>query len=62
MKTVSSRSVPWSHCTGITAILAGFIFVPYAENFLLQLMAAAILLAVALWEYIALRRFRRASA
>ncbi len=62
MKTVSSRMVPWSHCAGIAAALAGLFLVPHAENFHLQLVAVTILLAVALWEYIALRLFRRASA
>lgn len=62
MKTVSSRMVPWSHCAGIAAALAAFILVPHVENFLLQILAVAILLAVALWEYIALRRSRRAAA
>ncbi|TNM66546.1 low temperature requirement protein A [Aliirhizobium smilacinae] len=62
MKTVSSRMVPWSHCLGVAAALAGFLLVPHVENVLIQLMAVTILLAVALWEYIALRLFRRAAA
>jgi len=62
MKTVSSRMVPWSHCAGIAAALVTLFLVPHAENFQLQLAAVTILLAVAVWEYIALRLFRRASA
>lgn len=62
MKTVSSRMVPWSHCVGMAAALAGFFIVPHAQNFQLQILTVAILLAVALWEYIALKRFRRAAA
>jgi low temperature requirement protein LtrA len=62
MKRVSTRLVPWSHCVGIGLALAGFVLVPHAENYLIQLLGLAILLGVALWEYFALRRFRRASA
>lgn len=62
MKTVATRMMPWSHCVGIAAALAGFALAPHAENFLLQFLALAILLGVALWEYVALKRFRRASA
>lgn len=62
MKTVATRMLPWSHCVGIAAALAGLALAPHAENVLLQFLSLAILFGVALWEYIALRRFRRASA
>lgn len=62
MKTVSSRLLPWSHCAGIAILAAGFLAVPFAANFVIQLLASAVLLAVAVWEYVALKRFRRAAA
>jgi low temperature requirement protein LtrA len=62
MKTVSSRFVPWSHCAGILALLATFFLVPFAANFVTQVIATTVLFVVALWEFVALKRFRRAMA
>lgn len=62
MKTVATRMLPWSHCAGMAVGLAAFALTPYAENVLLQFLSLAILFGVALWEYVALKRFRRASA
>jgi len=62
MKTVSSRFVPWSHCAGILALLATFFLVPFVANFVTQVIATTVLFVVALWEFVALKRFRRAMA
>ncbi|MBW6423613.1 low temperature requirement protein A [Rhizobium sp. XQZ8] len=62
MKTVSSRFLPWSHCAGILALVASFLLVPYVANFVTQVIATTVLFVVALWEYVALRQFRRAVA
>lgn len=62
MKTVSSRFLPWSHCAGILAMLATFFLVPFVANFVTQVIATTVLFVVALWEYVALKRFRRAMA
>jgi low temperature requirement protein LtrA len=62
MKTVSSRLLPWSHCTGIAALAATLVAAPHLSNFIVQLVATGTLFVVALWEYWALKRFRRAAA
>jgi low temperature requirement protein LtrA len=62
MKTVSTRLMPWSHCAGIVALAATFLLVPYAANYVIQTAATTVLFIVALWEYLALRRSRRAAA
>lgn len=62
MKTVSSRVLPWSHCTGIALLAASFLLVPHAATFVIQVIATTVLFVVALWEYVALRRFRRTAA
>ncbi|MGE7370239.1 low temperature requirement protein A [Neorhizobium sp. NPDC001467] len=62
MKKMSSHMMPWSHCTGIVILLAGFIAVPHMSNFQLQIIAVLTLLLVAVWEYVALKRFRRDAA
>ena len=62
MKTVSARLMPWSHCVGIAILLAGFMIVPFAQNFLIQILASLTLLMVAVWEYVALKQFRRDAA
>ncbi|MDP9838478.1 low temperature requirement protein LtrA [Neorhizobium huautlense] len=62
MKTVSSRLMPWSHCAGIAVLLVGFLIVPFAANFLIQILASLTLLMVAVWEYLALRNLRRDAA
>lgn len=62
MKTMASRYVPYSHVTGIILLVACFLLVPFIANFLTQVLASTILLVVALWEYVALKRFRRAAA
>lgn len=62
MKTVSSGLIRWSHVAGICLAGASLLLVPHAENAVIQLAATAILFFVALWEYIALRRFRRSAA
>lgn len=62
MKTVSSRMMPWSHCAGIAILVAGFVAVPFAANFLIQILATLTLLMVAIWEYLALKNLRRDAA
>lgn len=62
MKKVSSRVMPWSHCAGIAILVASFLIVPFAANFVIQIVASLTLLMVAIWEYVALKRFRRDAA
>jgi low temperature requirement protein LtrA len=62
MKIVSTRLIPWSHVIGIALAAACFLIVPHGENVMIQFLAIAILFGVALWEYVALRRFRRHAA
>lgn len=62
MKAMSSRYVPYSHVAGIAALVLCFLLVPFLANFFTQMLASAILLIVAIWEYVALKRFRRAAA
>lgn len=62
MKIMSSRYVPYSHIAGIVLLAACFLLVSFIANFFTQALASAILLVVAVWEYVALRRFRRAAA
>jgi low temperature requirement protein LtrA len=56
MKTVSSRIVPYSHCSGIVLLAGIGLLVPYGTTFFIQAAATTILLLVALWEYVALKR------
>jgi low temperature requirement protein LtrA len=56
MKAVSSRIVPYSHYTGIALLAGTGLLVPYATTFFVQAAATAILLLVALWEYVALKQ------
>ncbi len=62
MKKVSSGLLPYSHVAGICLLCGAFLLVPFAANFTMQGIAAVILLLVAMWEFVALRRFRRAAA
>jgi low temperature requirement protein LtrA len=62
MKLVSSRMVPFSHVFGLLALAAGFVLVPIFANFAIQMAATAILLIVALWEYVALLQRRPRAA
>ncbi len=62
MKTVSSRFIPWSHCAGIALLALCFLLVPTATNFTIQILATTVLLLVAIWEYVALKAARPASA
>lgn len=61
MKIVSLKAVPWPHCAGIAIALAGFLAVPHVESYALQLMAVALLLIVAFWDYLAPRQSLRVS-
>jgi low temperature requirement protein LtrA len=56
MKTVSSRFMPYSHAAGIVLTAGCFLLVPFVANFEMQIFATAILLFVATWEYVALKR------
>ena len=62
MKRVSSRFLPYSHAFGIGLLAASFTLVPFVANFAIQALSGAILLVVAVWEYVALKHLRRSAA
>jgi low temperature requirement protein LtrA len=62
MKWVSSRIMPFSHLAGLLLLAAGLLAVPLSANFSLQIFATAILLIVATWEYVALKRLQPRAA
>ena len=62
VKTHSTKHVPWSHCAGIAVLVACFLLVASLTTVHIQMLATGSLLAVAIWEYVALRRFARAAA
>lgn len=55
VKVASSFVRPISHFAGIV-VLAALLFVPGVPLYGLQIVSAAVLLIVAIWEYVALRR------
>ncbi|MCQ1834808.1 low temperature requirement protein A [Neorhizobium galegae] len=56
MKTVSSRFIPYSHAAGVILLAACFLLVSFIANFAMEVLATAVLLSVAVWEYVALKR------
>ncbi|WEJ12957.1 low temperature requirement protein A [Sinorhizobium prairiense] len=62
MKGVSSRVLPYSHAFGIGLLAASFTLVPFIANSAIQALSGAILLVVAVWEYVALKHLRRSAA
>jgi low temperature requirement protein LtrA len=62
VKTHATKHVPWSHCAGVAVLLTCFLLVPSLTSIYIQMLATGSLLAVAIWEYVALRRFARAAA
>lgn len=55
VKMASAHMRPVSHFVGI-AILAGFLLLPGLPLYLLQIASATVLLMVAIWEYLVIRR------
>jgi low temperature requirement protein LtrA len=55
MKSVAAACIPASHLTGIALLGAGALLVPTANNATIQIFATAVLLATAIWEYLAVR-------
>lgn len=55
VKIASAHMRPVSHFVGI-AILVGLLFLPGLPLYLLQIASAAVLLMVAIWEYLVIRR------
>lgn len=49
------RRVPLSHLSGIATLLALSLIVPYAEPYQMYMGSAAILLTVAIWEFLSLK-------
>ncbi len=62
MKGVSSRVLPYSHAFGIALLAASFPLVPVVDNVVMQAVSGAILLVVAVWEYVALKNLGRGGA
>lgn len=62
MKTIASHLVPPSHVTGVILLAGAFLVAPFLPNIATQGLANLVLFAVALWEYLALRRARRSVA
>ncbi|HTO30234.1 MAG TPA: low temperature requirement protein A [Pararhizobium sp.] len=62
VKMTVARQVPVSHLTGIGLLVALAALVPFSANYAIQLAATVILLVVAVWEYLALRLGRGATA
>lgn len=58
MKSVAAATTPYSHLTGIALLGAGAVLVPTADNATIQIFATAVLLAVAVWEYLGLQKAR----
>jgi low temperature requirement protein LtrA len=61
LKLAAAQKLPLSHLAGCV-ILSAVVFVPSQTNFAIQIVSAATLLMVALWEYVALRRTGAATA
>jgi low temperature requirement protein LtrA len=55
VKIASAHMRPVSHFVGIS-ILVGLLFLPGLPLYLLQIASAAVLLMVAIWEYLVVRR------
>lgn len=62
IKVAAAREFPISHVFGIVLLAAVATLFPLTANYLLQFLATAILLVVALWEYVALRRASASTA
>jgi low temperature requirement protein LtrA len=62
MKIVSLKTIPWAHFAGIALAFAAFLLVPVAENAVIQIATVALLMIVALWDYLVPQPLRRAAA
>jgi low temperature requirement protein LtrA len=62
LKLAATRKLPLSHLAGLVVLLSTLAVVPWQTNFAIQIVSAATLLMVALWEYVALRRTGAATA
>ena len=58
MKRIASHALPPSHVAGVVALAGGLLLTPLLPNFGIQIMAIVVLLLVAAWEYVALKRGR----
>jgi low temperature requirement protein LtrA len=56
VKLAAARELPVSHVAGLVLLATAAVGLPFLENHLVQFTATAILLVVALWEYLGLRR------
>ena len=62
IKLAAARQLPVSHLSGLVMLAAVAIAVPVSPNYLVHLLATAILFVVALWEYVALRQLAASTA
>ena len=62
IKAVATRQFPVSHIAGLVLLAVAILIVPIAPNYIVQAASTAVLLIVALWEYLALRRLAASTA
>lgn len=62
VKMAVARQIPVSHIAGIVFLAVISALVPFSANYVIQITATAVLLVVAIWEYMALRPASGATA